>query len=209
MYVAIQILLFAIGVALTIHGFRQGRAWRAATGIAILALTILFFALLGFWGRMLWFEAIGYEARFWTVVAARAGTLLGGALIALAGVFLLTRFIPAEQHGARKWALAAGAIIGGAWGYQTWSKVLVFLNRVSADMSEPILKLDAGFYMFVLPLLDRVHGLLFWTVLVAIVAVVLSRLRWQTAPDGTGSVALTRPQQGQGGVPRGPSLPAA
>ena len=51
---------------------RRSRARRAA-GILAIAGTFLFFALLSFWGEMLWFEAAGYAGRFWRMVAAQAG----------------------------------------------------------------------------------------------------------------------------------------
>ncbi len=199
MYAVIQIVLYVGGLALAVTGFMQRRAARVAVGVTILFLSILFFSALGFWGRMLWFEGIGYEARFWTVVWAKAGTTVAGALLALAGLFVLTRFIPAERRRTRKWSMVVGALIGGAWGYQSWAESLVFINRVAADMSEPILGFDAGFYMFVLPLLDRLHGLLLWIVLVAIVAIVISRFRLHTQAGGGGNITLVRLEHEQGG----------
>jgi uncharacterized membrane protein (UPF0182 family) len=200
MYLVLQLLLCGGGLALAVNGFKKGRPGRIGAGVAILLLTLLFFALVAFWGEWLWFGAIGYDARFWTVVWIRAGTTLAGALLGLVGVFLLTRFSPSEQRRTRGWAMVAAALFGGVWGSQSWSEVLVFLNRVSADMAEPILGLDAGFYMFVLPLLDRLHILLLWIVLVALVAAVVSRFRWQTEPDKSRSITLRRSTEGYGDV---------
>ncbi|WP_328984176.1 UPF0182 family protein [Thiorhodovibrio winogradskyi] len=61
-----------------------------------------------------------------------------------------------------------------AWGLGAWEPALLFLNRAEAGISEPILGLDAGFYLFTLPFLKALHGLLLWVLLVLVVATLVA-----------------------------------
>ncbi len=208
MFAVLQFLLYGGGIALAISGIAARKKVRIAGGIGLLIGAVLFFALLGFWGEWLWFDAIGYAGRLWTVVWTQVGTALAGAVLGLAGVFVLTRFISRDQFHARSWPLLAGAIVGGLWGMQVWQAVLVFFNRVSADMRDPILGLDAGFYMFVLPLLDHLHSLLAWLAVIGLVAALVARFGWRTTPDGSGTIVLER-AGAAGRVPGARALAAA
>ncbi len=200
MYFLLQLLLVGAGGALVVGGgLRQRRSWIVA-GVTLLVATLAFFGLMGFWGDALWFAATGYGGRFWTVVWTQLAALLGGALLGGAGVWLLTRFVPRGRRGPRRWAPIAGALVGGLWGYQAWADVLIFMNRVPAKLTEPILGLDAGFYMFVLPLLDRVHALLLWIALLGLVAALTARFRWQTRGPDEGHITLRRASDTGGGA---------
>ncbi len=193
MYVILQLVLYGGGLALAINGFTRQSRHRAALGIGLLLFTFLFFTLAAFWGNWLWFDAVGYSQRYWTVVWTKTGMTLGGALVALAGVFGLTRLLPRHQRHARRWPLLFAAVIGAIWGYQAWTDVLVFLNRVDAGLTDPVLGLDAGFYMFTLPLLERLHALLLWIVALALIAAVFCRFEWNQRGDAT-TIALRLPR---------------
>jgi uncharacterized membrane protein (UPF0182 family) len=140
-------------------------------GIAWITASLLFFVLLSFWGEMLWFDAVGYGSRFWTLIWARAGALAFGAGSAFLGVHLLTASLPARPISRARRGLI-GAFGGGIWGFESWNEVLLFRNRVSTDMAEPILGRDIGFYMFQLPLYDRLLWLLLWIAGLSLVAAV-------------------------------------
>ena len=148
MYLLLFFVLVAAGVALAALGRARGRASLLWSGIALAVATVLLFSVLDFWGEVLWFEAVGFAARLWTFVGWQAAALLVGALIAGAAVAILNtparRLLPIISP----WAELVGAAGGGVWGLGAWQSALLFFNRTSAGVSEPILGLDAGFYLF-------------------------------------------------------------
>jgi uncharacterized membrane protein (UPF0182 family) len=157
------------------------------TGTLTVAGSALFFFLLSFWGEMLWFEAVGYAGRFWRMVAARVGTVLvfgamGGVLARLLSGLVLGN----ERRDLARGVALAGSLVGVLIGLGSWDELLLFLNRVETGGVEPILGLETGFYLFVLPLLNRSFVLL---VLVTLVALVGSLLALTLPPRG-GAIPL-------------------
>jgi uncharacterized membrane protein (UPF0182 family) len=120
---------------------------------------------------MLWFEAAGYASRFWRMVAAKAGAALLFATVGAVGVRLLGE---SERSGVRRGAVLAGFVLGAVLGFASWDELLLFLNRVTTGVAEPILGLDTGFYLFVLPLLNRVLALLVIVVLLSCASLALA-----------------------------------
>jgi uncharacterized membrane protein (UPF0182 family) len=53
-----------------------------------------------------------------------------------------------------------GGVISGFWWFGRWEILLRFKNAVEAGITEPILGKDAGFYMFIFPLLDAIYWIL-------------------------------------------------
>ncbi|MDY7108440.1 MAG: UPF0182 family protein [Planctomycetota bacterium] len=183
MYVLLLLAIIAVGLAIGAWGLIR-RGWgRVATGCAIILAGILFFSLLGFWSEMLWFEALGYGGRFWTVVWTRVLLFVAGAAASAALVYLLTLPIPRDRRAARIWPEALAGVTGGFWGLGVWQETLLLVNRVPADVREPILHLDASFYLFVLPFLDRAYSLLIWLVLISAAAAVVGSLRRRIVGD--------------------------
>lgn len=167
MYVLLLILFLGIGAILTRMGFARQRPLLFWSGILVFLATLAFFSVLDFWGEALWFHAAGYGARFWTLIGAKAAAIAAGALAALVLVFLIN--IPARRLRPEvfPWAEIAAAAGGALWGLDAWEPALLFVNRASAGISEPMLGLDAGFYLFSLPFLAAAQGLLQWVLVVA------------------------------------------
>jgi uncharacterized membrane protein (UPF0182 family) len=69
------------------------------------------------------------------------------------------RFKPIVIAAAGVVALLAGLVAGARW--ETW---LYFLYATPFGTADPILGRDVGFYVFTLPLLELVQGLLFFTI---------------------------------------------
>lgn len=186
MYILLLTLLLGLGIGIATLGYRRdSRGWMLI-GAAIALLTIAFFALLDFWGEMLWFDALGHADRFWTLVGAQVAIFLLGAVGGLIGVYLLTRPMVAKRPKVHRGPVLAGAVGGGLWGLAGWDELLLFLNRVSTDQVEPILGQDTGFYLFILPLLDSLFWLLLWIAVVGLataLAIALDlRLEGKTRP---------------------------
>jgi len=176
MYVLLIVALVALSLRAIVSGLRKGRRGRILLGTLLLAATALFFALLSFWGEMLWFDSLGFGPRFWKVVYARVGsTLAGGVLGAL--ILYLWTFPSHRMRRSGVWALAVGAAIGSVWGGSSWQMILSYVYRVSTGVVDPIFGKDTGFYLFVLPLYDRIFGLLFCLGGIALAAALGAALR--------------------------------
>lgn len=170
MYLLLFFLLVGAGLALARFGYRRGRPPLLWGGIGLAAATGLLYAVLDFWGEALWFSAVGYADRLWTFIGWEGGTLVFGALLAAAAVALVN--IPARRLRpvVSPWAELAGAVGGGIWGLGSWQEALLFMNGTEAGVTEPLLGLDAGFYLFTLPFLESLLDLFQWVVIVSAAA---------------------------------------
>jgi uncharacterized protein len=156
----------------------------------ILLLFFLVFGIPGFvefYTEWLWFQEVGYQQVFLRSLAARSTVTIGVGLVVFAILggnlrfalrvlrpwrFTFTtvqgpqpvtmdpmRFRPAIIAVAGIVAALAGLVAGGRW--ETW---LYFFYATPFGESDPILGRDVGFYVFTLPLLELIQGLLFFTI---------------------------------------------
>jgi uncharacterized membrane protein (UPF0182 family) len=146
-----------------------------------------------FYTDWLWFREVGYEQIFVRSLTAQSLVTVSAALavfLVLAGNLrvafrgLLPRqFMIATAAGpqtimvdpanVRRIALiGAGlvAVIAGFVSGAQWEKWLYFIYATPFGQTDPILGRDVGFYVFTLPLLESVHGLLFLTLVLATAA---------------------------------------
>ena len=167
MYLVLLAISLAAGALLVRAGLVQRQRVRLLSGLLLILASLSFFGLMSFWGEYLWFEALGYGTRFWIFVAARVGAVAFGATLAFAAAWVLA--FRAGPHLRRRvaWVAAPG---GAIWGLLCWQNTLMYLNRVSAGVADPLLGLDVGFYLFALPLLDGLFWLLLYVATVALVA---------------------------------------
>lgn len=176
-YLLLLLGLFGMGGWILRSGVVRRSRSRIAAGALVVAASLLFFVLLSFLGEMFWFEAAGYSARFWRMVGARLGAVLLFATIAVLAAGLLGGAVFGIVHrGLRHSVLVAGGVGGALVGLVSWDEMLLFLNRVETGVIEPILGHDAGFYLFVLPLLSRVFALLVMITFGALAVAVLAAL---------------------------------
>ncbi|NIR45399.1 MAG: UPF0182 family protein [Gemmatimonadetes bacterium] len=170
MYTVLIIVLLLGAAGLFWRGIKQKRTGSIVLGGLVVAATIGFFSFLGFWGEMLWFDAVGYGRRFWTVIQWQVTLGLGGAALAALLVHLLTRGLDRSRRALRIGSKLVAAYAGGHWGVAHWDTVLLYLNRVTTGIEEPILGRETGFYLFTLPLYEAVFTFL---ILIAIIALVV------------------------------------
>lgn len=192
MYTALIGLCLLGAAALLALGAHRRRVWPVVAGVAVLALTGVFFWFLGFWGEVLWFDAVGYEQRFWTVALAQVGLTLAGAGLAAGLVHLLTWGIGKHRAFARIGSKVVAAYVGGHWGLAHWDTVLLYLNRVQTEVADPILGRDTGFYLFVLPMYDAFHAFLLLVAVTALTAWAVG-LFLRVSRDGIAVRAGTEP----------------
>jgi uncharacterized protein len=71
-------------------------------------------------------------------------------------------------------ALLSGLLAGllcGVLGSNLWKEVLVYQNRMSMNLSDPIFNKDVGFYLYQLPMFEAVKGMAAFMIFAAIVIV--------------------------------------
>ena len=174
-------------------------------------------AVAEFYTDWLWFREVGYEHVFLrsltvrAIVATAAGlaafAVLGGNLLLAMRALRPRPFMVATPQGpqtitvdpkslkplillaAAFISLMIGLFAGGQW--ETW---LYFLHGVPFGKADPILGRDIGFYIFTLPLLEHVQGLLFFVFfLTTVVAVAAYLLGGEIALDPVRGVYVSKP----------------
>ena len=194
MYTLVFILLLALAVFIAYKGFSNRKIAWSVTGISLGILTILFFWFMGFWGEKLWFDQQGYGDRFWTVWLSRiflfAGTfILGGGV-----VYLLTLHLSRDVPYLGKLAAAIAGVVSGLFWSSRWEVVLAFMNRITTDLTEPILNQHTGFYMFVYPFLQALYShLLILVVIAAIAAAIRYAFLKSKANTSGGNIPIKAP----------------
>ena len=171
MYTAIILVLIALAGFFIITGFRSNNKKKIIAGALIAIFTYLFFQFLSFWGEMLWFTALGYNDRFWVYQLAVVGFGLAGAVLGWLFTWILTTAIPSKFF--KFLVQATGFIIGGVWGLASWQSMLKFINMETADIADPILNMNAGFYFFILPFLDKISVFLLLISMLSLAALIL------------------------------------
>jgi uncharacterized protein len=174
MYIALLLVLLGLSAFLFFTGSRKHQQIKKYSGITLALFTAAFFWFMDFWGEALWFENLGYGARFWTVFNSNALLAFAGALFGFLIVFLLTLAIPKNFRIIKDLPKLLGVLIGGYWGFSNWDVILKYWYGVSTGLKDPILGMDVGFYLFSLPFYDALFGLLVTLSLISLIASFIS-----------------------------------
>ena len=169
----------------------QKRLGSLAVAVVLLLVVLGRLANLGL--EALWFQEMGELSVLTKRWTAESLLLLAGFLVAFA--VLATNLVAAVRRSpafrimprgdvnlnlvrferrvpAIAFAIAAFlAMLFGSSLYHHWFVLLAFLKRVPYGVSEPIFGLDAGFYLFTLPVLVRLES---WLMGLAVTALVLT-----------------------------------
>ena len=167
--------------------------------IAIFLLVVVVPAAVEFYTDWLWFGHVGYQAVFWRSISARA--IVGG--LAFAGVFGLlwgslrlargavssfqfpvldpegVRSVTVEMDRMRRpitIGIAALSFLIALFASARWEIWLLWLYAVPFGAQDPILGHDVSFYIFELPFLQFVQGLLLTTLWLSVAGVTLLHL---------------------------------
>src|SRR5881396_2145967 len=179
---------------LRLPGRRRGRLalW------LVVGLSVLFFLispLIQLLAEWPWFSALGYERVFATrlIASLLLGIVAGGAAFAL--LYANLRF---AQRGivpnpvvmqmnaqtpavdvtrlVRRLALPAALVLALFIALAVssgWMPVLQFLNQTPFGVTDPVFGRDLGYYVFTLPIVGGVLGLLMFPVVVAVLAIIV------------------------------------
>jgi hypothetical protein len=143
MYIALLSLLLGLAAVIIYSGGKNRNLKRMFFGVLIGVGSNLFFWFLDFWGELLWFESLGFENRFRTVVVTQAVIATLAAAFGCLFVYLLT-------HGNRKknrfLSLLIGTLIGLRFSrpnYERQFKISLHLGS-PASASSPELSCPSG-----------------------------------------------------------------
>jgi uncharacterized membrane protein (UPF0182 family) len=155
----------------------------------------------------LWFDELGHERVFWKLLTMRwiAGTATGAGttLLLLANFWLVARVAPADAGlpradprnallrravllGCVAVAVAAGLVVGRAVVLGSWQQLALWTHRQDFGITDPLFNKDVGFFVFSLPLYQKLAHWAFLTIGVALVTTVLAHV-------ATGAIRMKPP----------------
>jgi uncharacterized membrane protein (UPF0182 family) len=159
------------------------------TAVVLIALIALLMVTAPFWINWLWFGSVGYRSVIVTNYTAQGLSFIVAAAIAGLLFYVNMRLalrntrgeITAEGRVSRaSRALIRGlsvlgslvvAIVAGFYASQRWQDVLLALRGGSFGVEDPTFHRDAGFYIFMLPVLRGIETGLLALLIVTILAV--------------------------------------
>lgn len=159
--------------------------------LTILAIVVVLFVLAlvtaPFWINWLWFGSVGYRSVIITNYTAQAASFVASAVLCGALFWVNIRFalrntrIHAENQAGRISAMVIRvlatlgttivAIFAGVIAQRHWQDVLLAVHGGSFGIEDPTFHRDAGFYIFLLPVLRGVVTGLIAVLLVTLIAV--------------------------------------
>jgi uncharacterized protein len=131
----------------------------------------------------LWFSELGQRQLFWTMAGSRwlMATLagVGTTVLLLANVWIAERNAPRDPSRVRVRQLllpaylavagGAGVLVGQTVAATEWQRVVLWLHRRDFGVVDPLFQRDVGFFVFSLPLYERVALLAMLLVAAALV----------------------------------------
>lgn len=161
MYNLLLIALLSLSVFTIFYGMRKRN--KIIIALAVLSGLIFsgFFWFMSFWIDALWFNALGYSHRFWIEIIYSISSTFLSALISLGIIFALIYSLPKSFKILKIVSVIFAVFVGGLWGYSNWETILQFWNKYPTNIFDPIFNKSLGFYLFTLPFLDDIFGLLF------------------------------------------------
>ncbi|MFW6310336.1 MAG: UPF0182 family protein [Prolixibacteraceae bacterium] len=184
MYTAIFLLFLALAIFLIYRGQKSKSKSLIIAGALIGLVTLLFSGFMDFWGEKLWFDELGYNDRFWTVWLTKIGLFIGAFITGGAYVYLLTFSLKkGRQKLIRYLAVFISALLSGFWLYAEWETILKYIFRVTTDVSEPVLNLQTGFYLFVYPFLELIFSTFLSLTIIALIASLATSFKTQQNGD--------------------------
>lgn len=154
---------------------------------------IFFNEIIGLLADWYWYDSVGYTSIFVKRLVARVALFVAGALIfwlfLALNVWLARRLQPDGLRGSPLEEIlssfglrvtqavllggAAIAILMGLMAAGNWEQLLLFVNRVPFNVTDPLFNRDIGFFVFVLPVWQALHSWLMFGLIVVLAATAL------------------------------------
>lgn len=173
----------------------QARQMKGTFGfIALLALFVILFRIIGLVTDWFWFQEVGYETIFTVTLLAKikTGALFGAGffLILYVNLWIAIRMSREPLFGeitggielpigelkpaALNILILMGSLLIGLFaavnGSAQWEKLLLYLNPSPFGVADPLFEKDIGFYVFQLPFLLHLFGWLKFVLIVTTAA---------------------------------------
>jgi uncharacterized membrane protein (UPF0182 family) len=158
----------------------------------------------------LWFHELGQERVFWTLLAGRwlPGGLAGLGTIALllGNLWIAERIAPASRDPPPPLArrrrvslsvqlavcIGTGLLVGRSVVISDWQHILLWLHRSDFGVVDPLFHKDVGFFVFSLPLYERVADWLLLTIAIAIASAFAAHVANGAIRTSPSPIAATR-----------------
>lgn len=156
--------------------------------VVILAIVVVMFVTAPFWINWLWFGSVGYRSVIVTNYVAQVVSFLGVGLVSALIFYVNVRLAIRNTRGevgtegrVSKYSRAAlrglallgalvVAIVAGYYGTQHWQEILLALHGGEFGVTDPTFNRDAGFYIFMLPVLQGIQTGLMALLIVTVIA---------------------------------------
>lgn len=167
--------------------------------IVFFLIVAFFFGIgpfVGIYTDYLWFDMIGYTSVFTTILQWKIITIIPGFLLAFIFLYFnakhagntVKKILEDKNIAYSNTDSTAILILIGAFsllfglGFSTsWRTILLYLNSTAFGIDDPILMNDIGFYVFQLPFIHMIRGVLMTlTVIAIIMTVILYAVRLQS-----------------------------
>jgi len=152
--------------------FRRRQRGAVAGLIAAVLFLIGFFVFVNLYTDYLWFRSLGFAQRFLRVLRFEVALYFSGFAAAFVFLFLIFRHAfgwvngRLRRYGSLPLALGLSLLLG-VWTSGLWPKVLLYLNQVRSEATEPIFLRSVSYYLFSLPLYSSLVG---WLILLFVLA---------------------------------------
>ena len=170
---------------------------KLSTAILAVIFVLLFFGgtivnLLGDW---FWFQTVGYDQVFLTIVFGNLGLGILAGLAFLTFAFLnisiarrriRKRPKKSEKKADQRWkvliivTLLISLFVGSA--FANWQVFLNYLNSTPFGVTDPVFGMDVGFYVFELPFFSYLFGFVVLTLIITILLTFATYLLY-SAPE--------------------------
>jgi uncharacterized membrane protein (UPF0182 family) len=186
------------GAAGSFHLSRRGRLLGLVI-LAVIAIIVILGLISGYIQKGLWMQQLGYSGIFWTLLSLQVELFCGAFVVAF--LYLWVNLRVAARNGAKfhghTWAgepsdlarladavspavvklatsavAAVAAVLVALIFSGQWDTFLRFLHGGSFGLSDPLFRVDIGFYLFRLPFYELVQTSLAAFALITLLAVV-------------------------------------
>jgi len=166
--------------------------------VAIVVVGLAAYGLLQLWFNYLWYQSLGQQQVFIGRVVAQVLTIAFCSLLAFVILWGSVQFAGRAAQVNKRilrlagWVALVLSIIGGVGMSSSWMTFRLAVSGASFGVTDPLFKIDAGFFVFVIPALNVLYdwlvGLLSTAAILVLVALLIpqradiktvwEKLRW-------------------------------
>jgi len=155
--------------------------------VAIILVCLALYALLQLWLNYLWYKSLGQQEVYIGRIVAQLLTILACSAIAFVILWGSVQFAGRLARVNKRllrlvgWVALVLSIISGVGMSSSWMTFRVALSGAAFGITDPLFKIDAGFFVFVLPALNVLYDWLIGLLSTAAILVLVALLVPQRA----------------------------